>query len=515
MDSPREAIDRRVPDLMSRYSVPGVSIALVDDGELVWSRGYGESIDDDSVFQVASISKTVTAWAVMNLVERGDVSLDSPVIDHVSWEPPPSRFDEREMTVRRLLSHTAGLSVSGVEGVESRSDLASTKDGLEGKRDNPVVRMVDSPGRDWRYSGGGYGVLQLLLEESYDEPFAEVMRKEVLEPLGMKDSSFDPSERLRNRLPVAKSFDGSAATPEHYVLKAAAGLNTTARDLARFVTATIDPESQEVLEPRTVRQMFEPAPNTAGMYGALADAGYGLGYATEGLASEKTLAMHTGANPGWASLLAVVPEERAGLVVLTNADSGILLYADLLCDWVASVSGEQFSLCRSVSGIRATTMIFWSLVGIAVLFLAAYIGKRGTKREKRRRGVILASLIGAAAALWILVWHVFNLGGVTVAEVISARFWPVTLLMVIASIALLVSVSRSQVPVRRLVSLTFFPAVVAWILVAHTDYLGRLVLGNDELLLRNSFPRVTWTITAVLFFAAAWRVLGKRRRGVA
>ncbi len=500
---------------MDRYSVPGVSIALIEDGKTTWTKGYGAGITQKTVFQVASISKTVSAWGVMDLVESGEVSLDDPVTDHVSWVPPPSRFDADEITIRRLLSHTAGLSVSGVEGIKRRGDLTSTKEGLAGLGDNPPVRLVHEPGRDWHYSGGGYGVLQLLVEEADEKPFSESMKERVLDPLGMKESSFDPGTGLRSRLPKAKSFDGSTASPDQYVFKAAAGLNTTATDVARLAIATIDPEGQDVLEPRTVPRMIEIQPNASGMYGALADMGYGLGYAIEGLDADKTLALHTGANPGWASLMAVVPEERAGLVVLTNADSGLLLYADVLCEWVPAISGEEFSLCRSVSGIRAFTVIMWVLVAIAVLMLALYIGRKGSKRETRTRGVVLASLVGIAAALWIFAWHVLNLGGITLAEVISTRFWPVTLLVVVTALALLVSVSRFEVPFRRLVALLFFPAAVLWILIAHTDYLGRLVVGSDGFVLRNSLPRVTWAMTALVLLAAAWRVLGKRRRAVA
>ncbi len=507
----RASIDKKVPELMRRYSVPGVSVALVAD-EVVWSRGYGDGITKDSVFQVASISKTVTAWGVMDLVESGDVSLDDAVVEHVSWSPPSSRFDEQGVTIRRLLSHTAGISVSGVEGVEDREDLVSTKDALEGRRDNPVVRLVDEPGRAWSYSGGGYGVLQLLLEESYDEPFADVMGKRVLNPLGMKDSSFKLSDDLSARLPQAKSFDGDVAPPEHYAFKAAAGLNATVEDIARFVWFTADPGRQEVLSERSVTQMLRAQPNSQGLFDVLSGMGYGLGYAVEQLSGDKALVLHTGANPGWASLMAVAPEEDAGLVVLTNADSGLLLYGDVLCDWVPAVTDAQSGLCRSISGLRTSTMIGWALVAVALIGLAAYTTVRGDRRPRSsRRGSVLGVLVGIGSVVWLLVWHVLNLGGVNMADVVSTRFVWVTVVIEIAAVAFLVTVSRYAVPVRKLLTPVLVGALAIWILVMHTDLLGRLVLGRDGSVPRNALPLAAWTVTAILAVATMFRLVRRDR----
>ena len=159
---------------MATSTTPGLAVALVHHGQAVWLAGYGvadrttgEPVTAATRFQAASLSKPVTAWGVLRLVERGRIGLDEPVVGRLPrWRLPPSPFDADGVTVRRLLSHTAGLSVHGYVGQNPdrpRSSIAASLAGETG--DGFPVELLEAPGRRWLYSGGGYSVAQLLVEE--------------------------------------------------------------------------------------------------------------------------------------------------------------------------------------------------------------------------------------------------------------------------------------------------------------------------------------------------------------
>jgi CubicO group peptidase (beta-lactamase class C family) len=231
---------------MATSTAPGLAVALVHHGQLAWAKGYGladrptrKPVTDATRFQAASLSKPVTAWGVLRLVEQGRIGLNEPVIGHLRrWHPPPSPFDTGGITVRRLLSHTAGLSVHGYTGQtpeEPPPPIAASLSGDAGA--SFPVELLEAPGQRWLYSGGGYSVLQLLVEELTGRPFAAFMRTQVLGPLGMTASSF----RWRRTTATARPHDrrGACSPDFTFAEQAAAGLVTTAPDLARFVAAAL------------------------------------------------------------------------------------------------------------------------------------------------------------------------------------------------------------------------------------------------------------------------------------
>jgi CubicO group peptidase (beta-lactamase class C family) len=177
-DPRRPRVDRAVEDVarraMATSTARGLAVALVHHGRVAWSAGYGgtdqvtrQPVTAATRFQAASLSKPVTAWGVLRLVEQGRIGLDDPVVGHLRrWRTPPSPFDADAITVRRLLSHTAGLSVHGYVGQQPDRPLPSIAASLSGETGGSFpVELLEVPGRRWLYSGGGYSVLQLLVEE--------------------------------------------------------------------------------------------------------------------------------------------------------------------------------------------------------------------------------------------------------------------------------------------------------------------------------------------------------------
>jgi Raf kinase inhibitor-like YbhB/YbcL family protein len=333
------AVEACATRALAESAVPGLAVALVCHGRVAWAAGYGmadratgEPVTEATCFQAASVSKPVTAWGALRLVGRGRIGLDEPVVGHLRhWRPPPSPFDADGITLRRLLSHTAGLSVHGYAGQTPDRPLPSITASLLGEAGGSFpVELLDAPGRRWLYSGGGYSVVQLLVEELTGRSFAEFMQAQVLGPLGMTASSF----RWRRTAATARPHDavGGRVPDLAFAEQAAAGLVTTAPDLARFVAAALpgphgEPPGRGVLSPAGVRLALTAAPATDGRWGL----GYGLGLLPGG----DLLAYHEGANRGWRAGLALLPERRAGIVVLANSDGGSAPIDAVVQHWVA------------------------------------------------------------------------------------------------------------------------------------------------------------------------------------
>ena len=228
-------------------------------GSLAWAGDYGQAdpgrqvpVTADTVFQVGSISKPVTAWGVLRLVDKGLLDLDVPVETYLTrWHLPTSGYDADGVTIRRLLNHSAGLSRPGYPGLSPTQPLPRWRCPCPGSA------SCAEPGSQYLYSGGGYVVLQLVIEEVTGEPFAAYMQREVLEPLGMTRSSFEWRDDLRPATAVGHNKQGQPYPNLLYTEKAAAGLYTTASDLARFAAAAMTgPQGQPA-----GRAVLSPAPS--------------------------------------------------------------------------------------------------------------------------------------------------------------------------------------------------------------------------------------------------------------
>lgn len=311
---------------MASLHVPGVSIAVIHDGKLEWARGFGvtkiggPAVTPNTLFQAASISKPVTAMGVLHWVQTGKLDLDADVNQVLKrWKIPASALsDQQPVTVRELLSHSAGLTVHGFAGYAAGAplpNLAQILDGLA-PANSPAIRIDTVPGTIWRYSGGGYVVLQQLMEDLSGEPFARLMRETVLDPIGMTHSTYSqpiPDSRIAE-LAVPYGMDGKPINggPHVYPEMAPAGLWTTPSDLARFaieIQRSLRGNSNRVLSASTTRLMLT---------GGLNHWGLGLGL---GGSKDHPFFQHGGANAGYRCELTVY-DAGDGVIIMTNADSG-------------------------------------------------------------------------------------------------------------------------------------------------------------------------------------------------
>ncbi len=351
---------KTLKERMSELKVPGVSVAVIDKGRIVWAKGYGlrdadrpDPVTPETLFQAASVSKPVSAVGVMALVEAGKFFLDEDAnVKLSSWHVPANNLtDEARVTVRRLLSHTAGLTVHGFRGYaagEPRPTLIQVLNGEKPANSAPI-RVDILPGSVHRYSGGGYTVLQQLVQDVTGREFPAAMRDLVLAKIGMEESTYEqPLPEGRRKL--AATGHGSDGKPipgrcHTYPEMAAAGLWTTPSDLARFaieLQKSLRGESNRVVSTESVRLMITP----------VAD-GYGLGFEVKGSGDSLTFE-HGGSNEGFKCTLVASARDGVGAVVMTNGDQGGVLAQEIVRT-VARIYGWPVyqPVVRKVANIQA------------------------------------------------------------------------------------------------------------------------------------------------------------------
>lgn len=336
---------RNIRERMKHYHVPGVSIAVIDQGKITWAKGYGvkdaeskEPVTSETFFQAASISKPVTALAALHLVEKSLLSLDLPVNEKLqSWKIPDNRFSKKEpVTLRHLLTHNSGLTIHGFPGYGVTSKIPSIIQVLDGKKpaNTGPVRVNILPGSQFRYSGGGFTVAQLLIEEVTQKPFFEFMKDTVLDPIGMKHSTFQ-QPLPPDKAPMASSAheaDGRVIEGKWHVYpeQAAAGLWTTPSDLCRFaleLQKSASGESNKIISRDMTQKMLTPGKGNWGLGISVSDSG--------GIKSFS----HGGGNKGFICYLFAYVSEGRGAVVMTNSDNGgdlrseIFRSLSLVYDW--------------------------------------------------------------------------------------------------------------------------------------------------------------------------------------
>lgn len=337
---------------MEHYGVPAISIAVAFDGEVVWAKAYGERekgndlpVDENTLFQAASLSKPIAALAALSLVGKGKLELDAPVADYLqSWDMPENEFTQsQDVTLRHLLSHRAGTTIHGFKGYEVDADLPSSAQILKGVEpaNTPPVAVDQIPGSSRRYSGGGYQVVQLLLEDLTGQPFAEVVEQEVFGPASLERSNYAHRQTDEN---IASGHVGGASDPIPapgyfaYPELAAAGVWTTPTELLRIgsqVARARNGDSKLISE-ELARQLI---PNSADEHGL----GFGLNDAGDGV-----VFVHNGHNPGYSARWYSYADGRASVAILTNSDSGGKLIRE-----VASAIGHAYGWKQDAFEARA------------------------------------------------------------------------------------------------------------------------------------------------------------------
>jgi CubicO group peptidase (beta-lactamase class C family) len=327
---------------MQHYKVPGVSIAVIDSGRIAWAAGFGgkqagtaDPVTTTTMFEAGSVSKPTFAVGAMRLVQDGRLNLDEDVnAKLVSWKVPENAYTVREkVTLRRILSHNAGLSVHGFPGYDAGTPIPTVVQILNGEKpaNTAPVRVDTVPGAISRYSGGGLTVAMLLVTDVTKEPLPEFMRTTVFDPLGMAHSTY------QQPLPpsfVADAASGHTATGDvlpgkyhTYPEMTAAGLWTTPTDLATLaieLQRTYAGQSSKIIDRATLQQMF-----------TVQKAPFGLGYVLVGSGPDLEFG-HNGDDAGFKTAFVAFAERGQGAVIMVNGDRGDALLTEIL----ASIADE-------------------------------------------------------------------------------------------------------------------------------------------------------------------------------
>jgi CubicO group peptidase (beta-lactamase class C family) len=332
--------------LMQVYKVPGLSVAVIDNFQIVWAKAYGvieagsnTAVTPKTLFQAGSISKPVAASAALYLVEHGKLALDEDVNQRLkTWKVPENEFTKSEkVTLRRLMSHSAGLTVHGFPGYDVNDTVPSLVQIFNGEKpaNTAPIRVDFVPGTRSRYSGGGVTIEQQLMMDVTGKPFPALMREITLDKIGMTDSSYEqPLPPARAAMTACGTYaDGRAVHGRWHLYPemAAAGLWTTPTDLSKFaieIALSKHGKANRVLSPEMTRQMLMPVLAAAGL-------GFFIDPDNAGVFG------HNGADEGFQAVLTMNAESGKGVAIMADSDNGIAV-ADLLLRSIAKEYGWNF-----------------------------------------------------------------------------------------------------------------------------------------------------------------------------
>lgn len=321
---------KSITELMKETNTPGISVAVIHNYEVIWAKGYGIAdaerlmpVNTNTIFQAASISKPLTALAVMKLVQDGKLDLDENINTYLkTWKLLENEFTAKnKVTLRNLLSHTAGITVHGFPGYSCDAEMPTLVQVLNGESPTNTGEIVVDmePNTEFRYSGGGYTIVQQVLIDQLHQPFEKIMQELVLNPLGMTNSFYSNcalnKDQCTNATAGHKS-DGSKIFGERHLYPemAAAGLWTTAEDLAKFsieVQKSLKGESNKVLTKEFMEIMTSPVLNGE----------YNIGLRNENIGSEQLL-KHSGGNEGYTCNMLFHKDKGYGMIFMSNSDRG-------------------------------------------------------------------------------------------------------------------------------------------------------------------------------------------------
>ncbi|GHT57651.1 hypothetical protein FACS1894109_10290 [Spirochaetia bacterium] len=345
--------DTQLPKIVGG-NIPGAVIIIIKSGEIYYNKAFGykniknkDIMTTDTIFQAASIAKTITALGIMKLAEDRQIEIDKPVETYLTrWNIPDSEY-RNEVTIRRLLNHSAGISTGGYSGYPPEWGLPSIEQSLSGNRiskywiyNNQRVKIIGKPGIKWDYSEAGYLILQLMIEEVVEKQYSDFMDNNIMKEMQMFHSSYSYNYNFDKYL--AKPYNSLLFQMPNYLFteKAAAGLYTTADDLAQMIVEIMKCyhgyPNNLIINKETLQIMFDRQINIKN------NQSMGLGFFITEIGNNRTVYGHRGTNKGWRACYEFSPETNDGIVILTNGNNGYsLIIEPLVNSWREYISNKN------------------------------------------------------------------------------------------------------------------------------------------------------------------------------
>lgn len=315
-----------IQERMKYYHVPGISIAVIKNGQLNWAKGYGmantltkRKVDKNTLFQAGSISKPLAALAALKLVEEGKVKLDENVNKYLkNWKIKENKFTQnKKVTLRRLLTHSAGTTVHGFPGYKQSDKFPDIVAVLSGKGNTSTVTVDMEPGTKFRYSGGGYTIMEKVVEDVSGMPLEKYMAKYILQPMGLTNSTYAQPLPKKYHTQASAAYNRKGKIVKglwhNYPEQAAAGLWTTPSDLAKYcieIQQVLKGKKKGVLSKETVKKMLTKHQSNWGLGPQLRWGGDSL------------IFRHGGKNEGFTNDMLAFAHRGNGLIIMTNGDNG-------------------------------------------------------------------------------------------------------------------------------------------------------------------------------------------------
>jgi CubicO group peptidase (beta-lactamase class C family) len=364
--SSQKTVPYRLTDRQRYYQIPAISVAVIRNGQIAWARAWGRrsidraaAVNTHTLFAAASMTKPMTALVALRLVDQGKLSLDQDVNERLlRWKLPFAKdVPPQSVTLRQLLSHSAGVTTYGDLGYkagERRRDLIAL---LEGRMPDvsPPIEVEHDPGREMHYSNPGYVIVQKLIEDVTGESFAAVVQREVLDPLGMRESYLEQPLTAHARNVAVGSSGGAPMSADTKVATELGngGLWSTPSDMARLliaIRAAYTGKPGALLSQSLAKQMLTPQLG-----------GWGLGIGVEGAGDDLRFG-HTGAFAGFESIMTAYAGRGDGVVLMTNADGGQQLGGEIIRGLAARYRWTAYS-GQSVKEVSVAAPQLQSLAG--------------------------------------------------------------------------------------------------------------------------------------------------------
>lgn len=350
-DSLARQLEETAPALVEALpGDPGLAIAMVDAGKMRHARAFGTAdpahrapFTPNTPINFASVSKPVSAWVLLHFLEANRIAFDASIPDYVDrLQLPESEYSATEITFRRALSHTAGLSMPSAPTFPADEPMPSVETVLAGGDSEPGLRIVSRPGGDWSYSGGGFLFMQAALEETTGIAFADYAKQHLFAPLGLDGIAFGLNDAIRDQAAVGHDAEGNVVAAYH-LPGPAGGLFASIREFGEFMTLYAPQNAErrrKYLSDEAFATMTAPEAPVKLDGAEVPGADYGLGHGVFDTGNGERLVFHSGGNPGVVAYFLMSLESGNGIAIACSSRACVPALARVLDDWAATYEVE-------------------------------------------------------------------------------------------------------------------------------------------------------------------------------